>query len=249
MAGNADHVRDAAFVQGKQERGYTPFMQKGSPTKTSNPSLSEASGGAASVATGSSSSSSGGGSGGDAPTSGTRSHHGSRGNLADAGTGKATGVPGKPTVGVVATQSQGVKFGEDLGEALREMRKDASTTRWVLGTYQGGSISNPIVLAGKGEGGIDDVKKLLTPDVICYGIKRVTDMIDGHPTTKFAHFVWIGNAVSIMSKAKISTHKGAIGEFFAPFHVDLTVSEHRELSDSIIHDKVAAYSGSKSHVK
>ena len=52
-----------------------------------------------------------------------------------------------------------------------------------------------------------------------------------------------------MNKAKISTHKGGIAEQFMPFHVDLTISESQELSDKIVHDKIAGYSGSKSHVK
>lgn len=74
-------------------------------------------------------------------------------------------------------------------------------------------------------------------------------MIDGHVTVKFAFISWIGNDTSIMNKAKVSTYKGALTEKFAPYHVDLTVSELREISDLIIADKIANASGSKSHVQ
>lgn len=48
-----------------------------------------------------------------------------------------------------------------------------------------------------------------------------------------------------MSKAKISTHKGAVNEKFAPFHVDLTISDVSEISDAIIQAKVSGTSGSR----
>jgi hypothetical protein len=60
---------------------------------------------------------------------------------------------------------------------------------------------------------------------------------------------WIGNDVSMMSKAKVSTFKGSITEQFSPFHVDLTVSELKEVTDKIIADKVSFASGSASHLK
>jgi hypothetical protein len=36
----------------------------------------------------------------------------------------------------------------------------------------------------------------------------------------------------------------ALSEKFSPFHVDFTISEHREISDKIVQDKVSAASGS-----
>ncbi|KAI8922925.1 hypothetical protein BC831DRAFT_473782 [Entophlyctis helioformis] len=239
-AGNANHVRDAAFIQGRQERGYTPFMSIGAggasgATRSSKENLSSPEDGQGALS---------------ASRERLASPMGSKGDLSGSSSGKAGAfAPGKPTVGVVATQSQGIKFSADVIAAIGEVRNDKQSTRWALATYEGANINNPICLLGKGEHGVDEFKALLTPNIIAYGIMRVTDIIDGHPTVKFVHISWIGSAVSIMNKAKISTHKGALVEQFSPFHVDLTCSEHRELSDGIIADKVAASSGSKSHVK
>jgi hypothetical protein len=52
------------------------------------------------------------------------------------------------------------------------------------------------------------MKNNFQPDALSYGLIRVVDVIDGHPTTKFVYIQWIGNDVSVMKKAKVSTHKG-----------------------------------------
>jgi len=41
-----------------------------------------------------------------------------------------------------------------------------------------------------------------------------TDVVDEIPTVKFAYISWVGENVKPMSKAKISTHKGALEEMF-----------------------------------
>ncbi|KAJ3185836.1 hypothetical protein HDU85_001205 [Gaertneriomyces sp. JEL0708] len=224
-SGTLNNVRDAAYVEGKQERGYTARMNyRGAETKSDTP-LARA-GSQTSVTTSSS-------------------------NLA--GTQPSpkpirTGAS-KPSVGVVATGSQGVKFSQDLVEATKDLRDDKTSTRWIVGAYQGGDIAQPITLLGSGTGGADEMKNLFAPDSICYGLIRVTDMIDGHPTVKFAFINFIGNQVGVMKKAKISTHKGGVNELFSPYHVDFTISEKREIDDRIIADRVGAVSGSRSLVK
>lgn len=41
-----------------------------------------------------------------------------------------------------------------------------------------------------------------------------TDVVDDIPTVKFVYIQWVGNDVKPLSKAKISTHKGALEEMF-----------------------------------
>ena len=41
-----------------------------------------------------------------------------------------------------------------------------------------------------------------------------TDIVDDIPTVKFVYIQWVGNDVKPLSKAKISTHKGALEEMF-----------------------------------
>jgi hypothetical protein len=93
------------------------------------------------------------------------------------------------------------------------------------------------------------MKQYFTSNRFAYGLVRVTDIIDGHTTIKFAFLQWIGNETTMMNKAKVSTFKGSLVEAFSPFHVDLTASELREVTDRIVQDKVSSASGSKVHVK
>ena len=78
---------------------------------------------------------------------------------------------------------------------------------------------------------------------------KVIDVIDGHPTVKFVFITQIGAEISMVSKAKVATYKGILGELFSPFHVDFVVETAREISDSIVMDKVQLASGSKSKTR
>ncbi|KAJ3283747.1 hypothetical protein HK104_010237 [Borealophlyctis nickersoniae] len=230
-SGVANNVRDPTFAEGKQERGYTARMGHSS---------TGAGGGARRNSVDPSTPTS-------LPTSTSST------NISLTKTDSKHQLHKTPSYSTVkptaATQSQGIGFSEELVQALRSVRDDRNNTRWVVGAYEGGNISNPVVVVGTGEDGAGGMKEKFAPDAIAYGLIRVTDMIDGHPTVKFAFITWIGQSVGIMKKAKISTHKGAIQEQFSPFHVDFTISERREIDDKIILDKVSGYSGSRSFVK
>ncbi|KAI8911539.1 hypothetical protein EDD86DRAFT_245818 [Gorgonomyces haynaldii] len=165
-------------------------------------------------------------------------------NLQSSGKSLSKEALGKPNVGVVATQSHGIILSPDLVDAIKDLRNDKSETTWVVG-----SIAKPVGLVAKGTGGVSQFVQYLVPDKFVYILTRVTDIIDGHKTVKFVFVSWIGNNVSMMSKAKVSTFKGGLIDKFSPYHVDLTISETREISDQIIADKVASASGSRSNVK
>ncbi|KNC97305.1 uncharacterized protein SPPG_07234 [Spizellomyces punctatus DAOM BR117] len=230
-AGNLNNVREADFIEGKQERGYTarttvrrnslenvPLSRSSTTSNTtgSTPNLNAA----------------------------FQGNTGSSNNLHKSQSNIQKGA--KPSA---ATQSQGVTLGTELLEAIKDLRNDKTPTKWVVGTYQDGNIANPIVLSAKGDGGAEEMKQKFAPDGIAYSLIRVTDFVDGHPTVKFAFVTFIGQQVGIMKKAKISTHKGGVTEHFAPYHVDFTISERREIDDTVIMNKVSRVSGSRSMVK
>ena len=56
--------------------------------------------------------------------------------------------------------------------------------------------------------------------MLCHVIQ--TDVVDDIPTVKFVYVQWVGNDVKPLSKAKISTHKGALEEMF---YVSLCMNE------------------------
>ncbi|KAJ3306428.1 hypothetical protein HDV03_005038 [Kappamyces sp. JEL0829] len=138
--------------------------------------------------------------------------------------------------GNVATQSFGATLHPAFLDAIKEVRNDKSSIKWCAGSFQDGNIKNPIVLVGTGQNGsVEDLKPHWSPGSFVWAILRVTDLVDGHPTTKFV--------------AKVATYKGSIAEKMAPYHVDFTVSEHRDINDLLIKDKVSAASGSKINVR
>ncbi len=116
----------------------------------------------------------------------------------------------------------------------------------ILISYQLGNIKLPIILKESGStSSVESLKQSFDSSLFLYYLLKVIDVIDGHPTTKFVFITAIGNDISMMNKAKVATYKGALSELFAPFHVDFVVSEKKEISDSIVMEKVQQASGSK----
>jgi hypothetical protein len=142
-----------------------------------------------------------------------------------------------------------VQIDESLIEAAKDVRDNKTETNWCLGKYENEDVKKSIVAVGKGSGGVSEMIEHLSPETIAYGLVRVTDVIEGISTVKFVYINYIGAEVGFMKKAKISTHKGAITSAFGSYHVDFDVSSARELSDDIVHEKVASNSGSKSKVR
>lgn len=93
------------------------------------------------------------------------------------------------------------------------------------------------------------MKNHLKDDSINYGIIRVYDCYDGHTTTKFVLILWVGEAVKIMRKARITTHKGVVVSFLGQYHCDIPCSNHDEINQDIIMTAVQDASGTAVHVK
>lgn len=70
-------------------------------------------------------------------------------------------------------------------------------------------------------------------DGLCYKCIFVmqTDIVDDIATVKFVYLQWMGNDVKPLSKAKISTHKGALEEMF---YVSLTSVVNKKWSGILV---------------
>jgi len=142
----------------------------------------------------------------------------------------------------------GPEFDETTGrDALKSVRNDKSDVDWCLFTYEDPK-SQKITLKGTGNGGIEDLKKHLSNDMIGYGLVRKTDKIDDSITVKFVYIFWLGEDAPRMQKARVSTHQGAVRSFIGQFHVDISASDLSELSEQVLQDKVMDNSGSSSKV-
>jgi len=111
-----------------------------------------------------------------------------------------------------------------------------------------GSDSNTIVLLGRGNGGVEELKGHLNDNTIAYGLVRKMEQIDDTQATKFAFIKFQGDNIPRMQKARIGTHMGKITEFFHPFHVTLDVTQPSELSDDIVLQTIKNASGTSVHV-
>lgn len=148
----------------------------------------------------------------------------------------------------VSTQSFGATLDPKLIDAIKLLRENKSLT-YVVGTFKDAIITNPVILVATGGGSVEEMKPYLQHNIFAFALVRLTDLIDGHSTIKFVFINWLGKETSMMSKAKVATFKGAMKDAFGQMHIDFTASEHREISDLILKDKVSAASGSKSFVK
>jgi hypothetical protein len=140
-----------------------------------------------------------------------------------------------------------VKVSPDVTSSIAALR--AGSTDWVLASFPSPDDISEVVLVGAGTGGLASLKSHLSAAGYFYGLIRVVDVIDGHPTTKFAFITFVGNDVPPLKKAKISTFRATVTAAFEPYHVEVLASEKEELTEEDIAHRIGSASGSLSKVK
>lgn len=95
---------------------------------------------------------------------------------------------------------------------LADIRNDHTDTDWAVWLYKEPS-QNVLECAVSGSGGLEELMHVLTPTVRGYAFLRVTDIVDNHATVKFIFIAWAGEQVSVIKKARMTTHKGSITKF------------------------------------
>lgn len=128
-----------------------------------------------------------------------------------------------------------------------DVRSDSTPTNWGLWGYKKGS-KNEIVVYGSGSGGVTELASKLDPELIQFGLVRVTDTIDGNTTIKFVFIMWVGEKVKFFQKAQISPHKGETQTFIGQYHTDVYAEKLDEVTEEIIMTKVTDASGSANKV-
>lgn len=147
----------------------------------------------------------------------------------------------------VPTSTSGGDSGNFQNEAeLRDLQKrvraDADSLDWMLLGYV---TKTSVGLVGSGSGGVSEMRSHLKDDQVLYGFFRVEDQIDATKMYRFIYVRWVGDAVSAMVKGRLTTHRGMMQDFFAPYHIELEVTDQNGISDDVIKAKVQAMKGSK----
>ncbi|KAJ1555022.1 hypothetical protein HK405_003438, partial [Cladochytrium tenue] len=87
-----------------------------------------------------------------------------------------------------------------------------------------------VTLAGKGTGGLEELKQNLKEDQAAYGFLRVIVGNDElSRRAKFVFITWIGPRVKVMRKAKISVHIADVKSVLKSFSVEIPASSLEDL--------------------
>ena len=151
------------------------------------------------------------------------------------------------------------------------MRDNNTPTDWVLASLSAESEGDlALCVVGSGNGGTNELRERLTQDNIVrraqplqqsldcdtrgfghprprpqfFGLVRTTETIDNTVAVKFVAISFIGEAIGVMRKARISTLRGDIKAAFDPFHCELlNVSSRAEVTVAAVTAQLGAMFG------
>ncbi|KAL4623582.1 coactosin-like protein [Arapaima gigas] len=127
---------------------------------------------------------------------------------------------------------------EACREAYNLVRDDNSGTNWVSFKYDGSTI----VPAGHGAD-YEEFKSLCTDDERIFGFVRFTTGDAMSKRSKFALITWIGENVSGLQRAKISTDKTMVKDIVQNFAKEFMVNDRRELEEDYIRNELKKAGG------
>ncbi|XDV54673.1 hypothetical protein PO909_022907 [Leuciscus waleckii] len=131
------------------------------------------------------------------------------------------------------------KNGPALTAAYNDVVNGKTDTNWVLFTYEGNS--NDIRVAGKGDGGLEEMVEELNSGKIMYAFCKVLDHSSGVP--KFVLINWTGEGVKDARKGVCANHVHSMGNFLRGAHVTINARSDDDVEPADIMEKVAKGSG------
>ncbi|XP_072551702.1 coactosin-like protein [Salminus brasiliensis] len=127
---------------------------------------------------------------------------------------------------------------EACREAYNLVRDDNSDINWAAFKYEGSMI----VPSGHGTD-YADFKSQCTDDVRLFGFVRITTGDAMSKRAKFTLITWIGENVSGLQRAKISTDKTLVKDVVQNFAKEFMVSDIRELEEDYIRNELKKAGG------
>ncbi|XP_065177139.1 coactosin-like protein [Sycon ciliatum] len=128
---------------------------------------------------------------------------------------------------------------EGLSAAYQDVRNDDSQTSWAAFEY---NSSNTIVVKETGTN-YDDLLKFCDESVRLYIFARVQTGDDLSVRSKFVFICWIGERVSPLKKAKMSTDKAEVKKVIQNFAKEMLASEKSEINYSFVQSEVRKAGG------
>lgn len=173
---------------------------------------------------------------------------GSRSKVLQAGSsnggGRASHNPSGPSSYVPKAKSGEVSVRDEDGAkaAVKAIRMGTDGTNWMILSYV---TNSELGVTSKGSGGISELKSNLKQDAVAYAFIAVDDKIDATEMKRFVYIRWVPENVPSMLKGKLTTHRGFVEDWYAPFHLSVNASDDNEITEAVIADKLKHMKGSK----
>ncbi|KAL6472545.1 hypothetical protein MHYP_G00187330 [Metynnis hypsauchen] len=131
------------------------------------------------------------------------------------------------------------KNGASLSAAYNEVVNGNTDTDWVLFTYEGNS--NDIQVAGKGDGGLEEMVQEFNSGKVMYGFCRVLDPSSG--VYKLILINWTGEGVKGVRKGICANHVQSMANFLRGAHVTVNARSEDDVDPDMIMNKVSKATG------
>ncbi|CAL8322669.1 unnamed protein product [Lota lota] len=129
--------------------------------------------------------------------------------------------------------------GVTLMAAYKDVVDRRSRTNWAVFTYEGDS--SIVRLAGKGEGGLEEMVEELSSGKVMYAFCCVKDPNSGLP--KYVLINWTGEGVKDSRKGVYTNHITSMANFLKGAHVTVNARAEEDVEPAAILAKVAKASG------
>lgn len=127
---------------------------------------------------------------------------------------------------------------EACRESYNMVRDDNSDVNWVIFQYD----QHTIVPGTQGTS-YDDFKRQCTNDRILFGFHRIITGDAMSKRAKFALITWIGDGVTVLQRAKVSTDKSLVKEVVQNFAKEFVICEEQELAEEYIKQELEKTGG------
>lgn len=125
---------------------------------------------------------------------------------------------------------------EDSAKAInKDIRTGKSGLNWMLMSY---TNNNQLSVVSKGNGGITELRTHLKLDTVAYAFISVDDKIDATEMKRFVYVRWVPENVPSMLKGRLTSHRGYIEDWYAPYHLNINASELNEITSQVIIEKL-----------
>ncbi|CAL8279830.1 unnamed protein product [Gadus morhua 'NCC'] len=131
------------------------------------------------------------------------------------------------------------KNGVTLMAAYKDVVDRRSHTNWAVFTYEGDS--SIVRLAGKGEGGLEEMVEELSSGKVMYAFCCVKDPNSGLP--KYVLINWTGEGVMDCRKGVYANHVTSLANFLKGAHVTVNARAEEDVEPATVLAKVARASG------